>query len=220
MFSKVDRRKKVLQFEKVNPEIAKKIKPILKYPKMIAAQEKLERLKLELKKIMVDIETCYHGDSAPVTMPDKQADAQAILDGVSIAEGSSETPLEYLSRKKEAIKTAIGVQETEIRVLVLNLCKEACVEIRPVAQTHAEDVLNCFENLRLALLRKVTFYDFISFRGIDELSRPVYWRMTDFEYQLLLGGSFANLDFYVSERRQFWGIGQTKKERQNEKAKK
>ncbi len=213
-----DTKKAVNEFEDLPSAVLEGIPDINADGRIKAAVDLLERLKRQKNEIVGKLATI--SESGPEARPraDVAADAKLLLAGEALESlGSGEsTPTErsVLRRRLEALTTAIPQAEIRKQEVVQQVIREGLEQVRAVAESFERETLRRFEELLQALRRKAKFYEALVHNGLYRGVRPGHWDLPPIEQVLLFGGArFQCLEFYLAERRKFWGLDTDEKKR-------
>ena len=208
MFS---RKKKIAEFEQLNPEIAKQIPSIHEHPELVAACKKRDDLKDKVKKIRSILNFDYRGPEGETMIASAEKDAAAILDGVApekLPGQSTESSRKILARQLTALETAITMQECQISEVYTRVIREGCDKLEPIAMQFIKNTIEAFEKLKTCLEAQEVFFQFMARQGYDEARRPkAVWRSWPFEQQVLYSTiEHSSLAYYLDQRRKSIGL--------------
>ena len=190
------------KWEKIPQEIRDRVSPIKNHPRMEAENAHINMLVVQLGEVRGKLENvCDRAN-------DIDADAQKLIDGAPIAtlKGESVEGLrKTLQRQVSAIGRAVDIRKERRQLLKNELVKDACEEVREVAEKYALETIEALERLHESIVKANLFWQFLEVQGLAE--RPGAWRATPLEQGLLSGDHrFQPIGQYVKQRREVWKL--------------
>lgn len=182
----------------VPQELYDEIPSLKEHPEMLAAGEKLQKLRADLQALNEKIQK-------QSSKADVETDAKQILAGGSLEE-TRVTNMQELIRRREALEKAIDLQLFEIQKLEARLISEGLKELEPLAKKYIKASIDSLAVAEKAITQQRELFVILSMKGFKQNSRPGKWQTTPLEAQLLNGSPFSSLGLYLQERRKLWGF--------------
>jgi len=187
-------------------EIIDSIPDIHKKPEYVAAAEKYNKFKADFAAAEIELRNVYNAYVPPGAAMSREDDASKLFAGEQLLGTSRDTQRQILQRKTVGLKGAADISLQEVVRVELRLSLEACAELEPKMMALETETLEIFDKLEERLEKMDVLYQAFSQAGIGEDRRIGYWRLTNFESQLLHGGSFPTLKWFINQRRESWGL--------------
>jgi len=208
-FNKISNPKKYInELAGLPPDIVDQIPDCNDDPRVVRAYELQEKLKREKRETVGLLANLQEYAPEPAYRSDSQADAEKLLSGgdlESLTGPSAATQRSLLIRRLRALEVAIPAAEVRTQQACVEVVRQSCQRIRPVAEKFEKETLRCFEQLLCALKKQAKFYSLLGRKGFSRQSRPHHWQLTNFEQICVFGGlGFSCLDFYIEDRKKHW----------------
>jgi len=175
-------------------------------PEYIAAVENNKKLKADLAATEEELRNLYNAYSPPGKAMSREDDAVKLLAGEPLQGESRDTLRQNLQRKIAGLRGAVDMSLQEIIKVELRLALEICEKLSPAMIEMESETLEIFDELEERLEKMDVLYQAFSRAGMGEDRREGHWRLTPFEMQLLHGGSFPTLRWFIDQRRESWGL--------------
>ena len=205
----LSRKQAIREFEELDPKVAAQIKSVRDHPEMLAAIEKLQNLRDQLKEVEEKIRLHYEGPAeGGIQSASPEEDAIKIIEGLEAKDlpgQSQDTMRENLHRQRMGLIKAIEIKQVDIQLLNIRLVTEGCREYENIAKKFIKSTIEAFEAVEKALKRQEVFFNFFSIRGYEEAKRPAHFRTSPFEISTLYGG-ISSLAWYLEKRKVEWGF--------------
>ena len=207
---KTEKKEALVNFENLEPKIARQITPIKLQPEMVAARAKLDGLREQVKAIEEKLNTCYEPYQEGQQGSSVETDAAKVLSGVAVAAlpmQSIDSQKQNLARQCEVLKQAILIQEGNCRVLEMRLIREGCKAFEAIAKKYVGQTIAAFEAVEKALREQEILFEFLQHQGYRNNLRPEGWQTSGFESAVLFGGNVSQLwclRYWIEQRRKVW----------------
>lgn len=178
------RREEAIQrFPTLDPKAAKSVPNVRESPEVLEARRKLEELEAHLATIKREIAEAERRPMETRTAAD--LDAERILQGKPLDAQPPAGDLEELRRRRTAVERAVEMQNRAVAEIILNVGRQACDRLDPLARKYATQIVEALDALHDALETLNCFSGFLASRGIKGTLRPQFWEPTPIELQIV-----------------------------------
>ena len=200
------------EYSGLDKEIIAQVPDIKNDARLVEIDEAVRGFQVQLKEVDALIQNFRnYPNEGPRPEPiSAEADAKKLLDGAdreSLSGPDDVDKRRNLLRQKAAIEMAITILESERLELISELCRAAVVELTPLAQDFAKDLLDSYAELEKQLEMSGQFYQLLQRKGIEKGRTPAFWTMTNVDLSILNGANgLPGLGWYINSRKEFWGL--------------